>query len=136
MKLVYLVKYGELFGVSKMSVFLLECIFHFPDHWRPNQDIDFKKKLYSWLQQKIVGLRQLICNSNSSSIFLFYFILFFVCNPIITMGSIVRYYEEKCTRKFDFLGSCPMNIAHKVKPCTLLYFLSTFFLFIIIFAHI
>ena len=43
------------------------------------------------------------------------------------MGSIVRDYEEKCTRKFDFLGSCPMNIAHKVKPCTLLYFLSTFF---------
>ena len=109
MKLVYPMKYGELFGVSKLSVFLLECIFHFPDHWRPNQDIDFKRKLYNWLQQKIVGLRQLICNSNSSSNFLF---LFFVCNPIITMDSIVKYYQEKCTRKFDFLGSS----SHEYSP--------------------
>ena len=130
MKLVYPVKYGELFGVSKLSVFLLECIFHFTNHWRPNQDIYFKRKLYNWLQQKIAGLRRLICNSNSSSNFLFFIFYFiFVCNPIITMDSIVKYYQEKCTRKFDFLGSCPMNIAHKVKPCTLLYFLSTFFFY-------
>ena len=126
MKLVYSMKDGELFGVSKLSVFLLESIFHFPSHWRPNQDIDFKRKLYNWLQQKIVGLRQLICNSNSSSNFLFFI---FICNPIITMDSIVMYYQEKCTRKYDSLGSCLMNIGHKAKPRTLLCFLFTFFFF-------
>ena len=48
------------------------------------------------------------------------------------MDSIVMYYQEKSTRKYDFLGSCPMNIGHKVKPRTLLCFLSTFYLFIFI----
>ena len=34
---------------------VLESIFHFPYHWRPNQDINFKK-LWDWLLEKIVGL--------------------------------------------------------------------------------
>ena len=50
-------------------------------------------------------------------------------------GFLAICYQEKCMRKCSFLGSCPMNVSHKVKTCKLLYFLFSLFSIIFFYIH-
>ena len=65
---------------------VLEIVFHFPYHWRPNQDINFKK---------IMGLNTRENHGIEPINMRFKFKLFFIfiCNPIINIGSSLFYFS-------------------------------------------